>query len=172
MRTLSLLRHAKSSWDDPQLPDFDRPLAPRGLAAAPRMGARMRDLALAPELALCSPAARTRETARLVLPALAHSPPIVFEQVIYEATTETLLTLVRQLPDSVRHALLIGHNPGLHHLILDLLGDRLPPEYADLHRNLPTSALAVLEFPVERWANAAPGIARLVHYETPRSLDA
>lgn len=171
MRTLSLLRHAKSNWDDPRLPDFDRPLAPRGLAAAPRIGARMRDLALVPDLVLCSPAVRTRETARLVLPALAHPPPIVFEQAIYEATAETLLTLVRQLADSVRHALLIGHNPGLHQLILDLLADQLPPEYADLHRNLPTSALTVLEFPIERWADAAPGIAHLTHYETPRGLN-
>src|SRR5436190_18664812 len=103
MLTLSLLRHAKSSWDDASLKDFDRPLSERGESAAPRMGAYMAAQGLAPELVLCSPAVRARQTLDLVLPRLAGGPTVVYEDAFYLATSSVLIARVRKIGAKVRH---------------------------------------------------------------------
>ena len=168
MRTLTLLRHAKSSWDDPSLADFDRPLAPRGQKAAPAMGIHMHELGLAPDLVLCSPAVRTRETARLALAELASSePPMKLMPELYEASAETLLAQIHKVSRRHRHLLLIGHNPGLHDLVLGLLEKR---PSGDLATKMPTAALAVLECDITSWADLRWHSARLEHYQTPRRL--
>src|SRR5262245_8755490 len=102
MLTLMLLRHAKSSWDDGSLRDFDRPLAPRGESAAPRMGAYMAEQGLAPQLILCSPAVRTRQTVDLVLPHLEGDPTVVYEDRFYLAAPSVLLARLRRIEAKVR----------------------------------------------------------------------
>ncbi|MFV0297305.1 MAG: SixA phosphatase family protein [Hyphomicrobiaceae bacterium] len=172
MRTLSLLRHAKSSWSTPALTDCERPLAPRGLKAAPLMGRHMRDIGLVPDLVLLSPADRTRQTAELALgeAGLACVPLRIDEQ-LYEASADDLLVCLRECPDDIGHVLMIGHNPGLHELAVGLLGDEIPPDHADLARNLPTAALVVLAVNVDNWGDVDWGMAFLSHYRVPRDLD-
>ena len=123
MLTLSLLRHAKSSWDDASLEDFDRPLAKRGESAAPRMGAFMAAQGLAPELILCSPAVRARQTLDLVLPHLAGGPTVVYEDSFYLAAPSVLLARLRKIEGKVRHVMIVGHDPGMQGLALELAGD-------------------------------------------------
>ena len=113
MLTLSLLRHAKSSWDDASLEDFDRPLAERGKAAAQRMGAYMAAQGIAPELILCSTAVRARQTLDLVLPHLSVAPTVVHEAALYLAAASVLLARVRKIDAKVGHVMLIGHDPGM-----------------------------------------------------------
>jgi len=171
MRTLTLLRHAKSSWDEPRLADVDRPLAPRGRKAAPLMGRHMRDIGLAPDLVLCSAAVRTRETLALVLPELGMPGlPVVYDATIYEAEAATLLARLERVADSVQHLLVIGHNPGLQELALLLVGKSLGLEHRMLAEKLPTGGLVVLALDIEAWSRIAAGSATITHLMTPRLL--
>ena len=169
MKTLYLLRHAKSSWDDPGLPDHERPLAPRGRRAAKKLAAYIHGTALAPELVLCSSSARTRETLESLRDALG-DPEIRFPPELYAAWDDELLEVVRQVGSDVDSLLVVGHNPGLQRLALLLAGsgdDRLRERLAE---KLPTGALVTLTFPVTSWADVRPGSGDLGDYVIPRDL--
>jgi phosphohistidine phosphatase len=166
MRRLILLRHAKSTHPG-GLPDIDRPLAPRGRDAAALMGRYLADEQLFPDLALVSPARRTRETWDLVAPALG-DVPVRFEPRIYEAPGERLLAVIREIDASVRGLLVLGHNPGLEDLAQRVVGHGDRYAFARLAQKFPTAALAVLDFPVEDWRAAAS--ARLDRFVTPKAL--
>src|SRR5881628_778778 len=120
MKRLSILRHAKSSWDQPNLNDFDRPLNGRGWKAARRMGLELKRRQITFDLVLASMAARVRETLDGLREVFEIKGPIRFDPGIYHASEAALLSLVRELPETVKTPLLIGHNPGLHQLILEL----------------------------------------------------
>lgn len=170
MLTLSLLRHAKSSWADPELEDFERPLNERGEKAAPRMGAFMAGHGIAPELIVCSAAVRTRQTLDLVLPHLRGSPKVVFEDGLYLAAATALLKRVRKIAAKVRHAMLVGHDPGMHVLARDLAGSGRQEDMEALARRFPTAGLAVIEFAVEAWPKVKPGAGRLKLFMAPKRL--
>ncbi len=171
MLKLAILRHAKSSWAEPAQADFDRPLAPRGLQAAPLMGRHMLEIGLRPDVVLCSPAARTKATAALVLAAFGlQQPRVVFDAMIYEATADNLFARLQGVPDSVETVLLIGHNPGLQDLVLGLAERPLPKAYADLEVKLPTAALVLLQIPVGTWSSLGLGMCRIAHVMRPRQL--
>src|SRR5689334_7480128 len=126
MLTLCLLRHAKSSWDDASLEDFDRPLAPRGEDAAPRMGAYMAAEGIVPQLILCSPATRARQTLTLVLPKLTGQPSAEFEDGLYLASSSSLLARIRKVRANTACLMLVGHDPGMHGLAVELSGQGRP----------------------------------------------
>lgn len=173
MRMLSLLRHAKSSRDEASLVDFERPLAPRGRKAAPLMGRHMREIGLTPDLVVCSTAVRTRETAKLALPALRRPDlPIVYDDAIYEAEVAELASRLRAVHDDVGHVLMIGHNPGLQSLALLLAGDHLPEAYRALAEKLPTGGLVVLRLDIAHWKDLAAVCGTVLHYATPKTLAA
>jgi len=167
VKRLLLLRHAKSAWDDPTLLDRDRPLAPRGRKAAKRVGRWAEAHDIRPQLVVCSPAARARQTLDRVLPGLG-DPEVSFEATLYGATVEELLDRVQALPGAVDEAMLVGHNPGLMDLVLLLSGPGRQRERATV--NVPTGALAELELDVRRWAGVSPGRARLTRFVVPREL--
>jgi phosphohistidine phosphatase len=167
VKTLLLMRHAKSAWDDPSLADHDRPLASRGRRAAPRIAAWLREQDLVPAHVRCSSAVRTRETLELLRPALRNTHVEINED-LYLATADGLLELVRTLPDTASSALLIGHNPGMQRLVV-LLAARSQARRR-VEAKFPTAALAVLELPVEQWSETTPGIGELVAYVTPNDL--
>jgi phosphohistidine phosphatase len=168
-RRLYLLRHAKSSWDDPTLPDRERPLAPRGRRAATRVADYLERERIVPELVLCSSAVRTVQTLELLRPALGSETTVVVEDELYAASSDALLERVRRVSDEVMSAMLIGHNPGLRQLALDLAS-----RGADLQRleaKLPTAALATLAVADDAgWSRLAPGDAELTAYVVPRQL--
>lgn len=161
MRSLTLVRHAKSSWDNVALADFDRPLNERGRRDAPLMAQRFAHAAERPLQILASPAARTASTALAFVKALnTAADAIRYEPTIYEAEAETLLAIVRGLDDAIPNALLFGHNPGLSDLC-HLLAR------CDF-REMPTCAVARIDFDVERWQDLAPGRGRLMAYSFPK----
>jgi phosphohistidine phosphatase len=163
-----LLRHAKSSWDDPELTDRDRPLAPRGRRATRRITNWARTHDVRPQLVVASSAARARETVEGVLPGLGE-PEIWVEDALYGAGTDSLLERVRALPDEAEEAMLVGHNPGLADLLLLLAEPSVLRERAAT--KMPTGALATLEAHVERWVDVEPGGAQLVSFVVPRELE-
>jgi phosphohistidine phosphatase len=163
MKLLHLLRHAKSSWDDPALADHDRPLAPRGLKASERIAEHMRRTEIAPELVLCSTALRARQTLAALLPVLGSDVEIRLEDELYEAGRHEVLARVRQVDDAVSSLLVIGHNPALHELALFLSGR------ADVLDRFPTGALATLAFASD-WAALDEDGAELQGFVVPRDL--
>lgn len=170
MKTLLLLRHAKSSWDDAGLADFDRPLAPRGLRAAPRMARELVRRDWLPDAVLVSPALRTRQTWELVAAELPAPPEPKFRKHLYEASAEQMLAEVRDAGDRAKTLLVIGHNPGLE----DFAGQLASPTseagaVARLREKFPTAALA--RFVFERgWSQLHAGSARLTHLLRSREL--
>ena len=170
MKQLLLLRHAKSSWDDPALADFDRPLAPRGLKAAPRMGRELAKRDWLPNLALVSPALRTRETWRLVSAELPARVPVEFAEGLFESAAGDILAEVQQAVASADCLLVLGHNPGVEDFARRLAGPRSDAEaLRKLAEKFPTGALA--RFVVDdNWADLAFGTARLMHCIRPKDL--
>ena len=168
MRTLYLLRHAKSSWSDPRLPDRERPLAPRGRRDAKRIAKHLLRLGIKPQLVLCSSAERTRETLELVQPALGPTSTVRLEAELYAASADRLLERLRDVPDEVASVLLIGHNPGLHDLALVLASAGRELEL--LEAKFPTAALATLSLADATWGRLAQGDAVLAAYVVPKQL--
>jgi phosphohistidine phosphatase len=167
MRRLLILRHAKSSWDDPGLADHDRPLAPRGRRAAKVIARHLSEEGIAPELVLCSSARRAQETLERVSAAL-DDPEVLVERRLYAASGDDLLTRVRAVPDDVRCVMLIGHNPAVERLTLGLAAPGAERDRAEA--KFPTGALATLAFEGS-WRALAPGGARLLAFVTPRELE-
>ena len=166
-RRLYLLRHAKSSWDEPGLADHDRPLAPRGLRAASAMRRHLEEEHVAPELVLCSTAARARATLDGVRPVLGGAA-VRFEAELYGASAHELLARVRAVAASVRSVMLIGHNPGLQDLALCLA--RPGAHVHELGEKFPTGALATLAFRGADWRALERGRAELAAFVRPRDL--
>lgn len=173
MLTLSLLRHAKSAWDDPSLEDHERPLAPRGEKAAPRMGGYIAEEHLVPDLVICSTAMRTRQTLALALLEMPEKPPhILYEDEIYLATPAVMRARLARVGRGARHVMIVGHNPGLHALALELTGAGARGTIMAMARKFPTAALAVLDFhDAEQWSAIQPATACLRLFVTPRDID-
>ncbi|HEX7996932.1 MAG TPA: histidine phosphatase family protein [Pyrinomonadaceae bacterium] len=161
MKTLFLLRHAKSSWQDASLPDFERPLNERGRRAAPLIGKFMRRQKLQPELILCSPAERARQTVALVRETAALKAELRYDERIYEATVARLRTVVSQIDEKAASALLVGHNPGMEELLQFLTNEI---------RRMPTAALAHITLNIERWADVKEQSGELVRLIRPKEL--
>jgi phosphohistidine phosphatase len=174
MRQLLLLRHAKSSWDDPGLSDHARPLNARGRRSAEAMAAAMRELGLSPDLVLVSSSRRTLQTLEALTP-FEDNALIEPMDGLYLASTAQLLDAVRRTPETVRSLLLIGHNPGLHELALTLCGEApvaTPSGAASAKRlaeGYPTGALAEFTIGVP-WRAVTAGSGRLVRFLAPRDL--
>lgn len=167
MLSLALLRHAKSSWDASDIDDFDRPLNERGRAAAPVMGAALKELNFAPELILCSSAQRTRETLALITP-FVKDAEVTFDDQLYLTSQETLYARLKAAPIGVKRVLMIGHNPGMHGLALFLTGTGDAKSISRLEDKFPTAALAIFSFQQAFWRDLLPASGHLEAFITPR----
>lgn len=168
MKTLGLLRHAKSDWDDLALRDFDRGLNDRGKRGAELMGRHIRQHGVTFDLLLASPAERVR----LTLDAARLDIPVQWDRRIYLADGGTLIDVLRTVDDSAGAVLLAGHNPGLQQFIFDLVAvENENALFEAAAEKYPTATFAVLELAIERWAQCAPGCGKLIHLARPRDLD-
>jgi len=161
-KILYLFRHAKSSWEDPGLADFDRPLNKRGEKAAPLMGKVMKARDVCPAIVLCSPSKRTRQTARLALKkAGLDEAEIVFNNDLYLATTGGLIDRIKNIDDLLNSAMMIGHNPGLSELVYLLTG---------VEEAFPTAALACLRLNIAHWKDVKTGCGKIEWIVRPREI--
>jgi phosphohistidine phosphatase len=168
VKTLGLLRHAKSDMDDLSLRDFERGLNDRGRRGAALMGGHIRDHGVAWDVVLASPAERVRRT----LDAARLHGPVAYDEHIYLADSDALIEVLRGLEGDPAAVLIVGHNPGLQELIFDLVDAAQENDlFGEVAEKFPTATFAVLELAIERWADCAPGCATLVHLARPRDLD-
>jgi len=163
-RNLVVMRHAKAEWPDG--PDHERPLAERGRKDAADTGHRLLDLGITPDLVVCSPVVRTRETWRLAGKVFEHKPHTVYDERVYEASAQSLLYLVRETPDEVDTLLLIGHNPGVAALVGVLAGSGEGDALSRLGEKYPTSGVAVLGFHTS-WPELHEKSAHLSAFDSP-----
>lgn len=171
MKILTLLRHAKSTWDDPVGRDFDRPLNPRGRRAARTVGRQMRSEGLTYDQIAASPARRVIETLDEIAQACPFNVDVHYDQRLYLASTAALLEIVRETSDDVDHLLLVGHNPGLEGLALTLTREEKGGLRGELELKYPTGTLAEIHLPVEHWADVAEESGALRRFIRPRDLD-
>jgi phosphohistidine phosphatase len=159
MKTLFILRHAKSSWDDPGLSDFERPLNDRGRRVAPFMGELMKRKGIDPAIIISSPAERAKTTAELVKDAADSSAEIRYDERIYEASPQALRQVVSELDDSYGTAMIVGHNPGIEGFIRFLTGQLEP---------MPTASLAVISLSTDTWEQIDEGSGKLEAISRPK----
>lgn len=172
MKTLTVLRHAKSSWDDAVARDFDRPLNARGQRAAVTVGRHLRSEGLTFDHVVASPAVRIVETVEQVETGYGSALAPAWDRRIYLASASTLLDVIHELPDGADSALLIGHNPGLEDLILMLVPDRVGDALRDsVEEKFPTAALAVITFDTNDWTAVRSNMGSLARFVRPRDLD-
>lgn len=173
MKTVYVLRHAKSDQSDGSIGDHERPLNARGREVAPRMGTYLKEKGYKPDLVLCSSARRTVETCELVRPSLGDMT-VTFEAGLYLAESQSIVERLRRLDDALSSVMVIGHNPGLEELADDLSQSPKTPEEERFHRRLrekfPTCALAVIAMPAKRWRELKPGTGTLVDLMRPRDF--
>jgi phosphohistidine phosphatase len=162
MKTLLLLRHAKSSWKLADQPDFERPLNGRGEKAAPLMGRHLREQKIEPDLVLCSPARRASQTAALFAEAAGLDCELRYDERIYEASAQQLLEVVAQADEGADVVLLVGHNPGCEELLLLLTGEP---------RLMPTAALAKITLAAEKWGKVKEQTGHLDWLVRPKDLE-
>jgi phosphohistidine phosphatase len=172
MLTLSLLRHAKSSWKNPSLPDRERPLASRGIADAPMMGRTMTERGIDPELVLCSSARRTVDTLALVLPELKVEPKVEYEDALYHASPAEMLEMLRAIQPGASRVMIVGHNPEIQRLALDLIGSGSKHMRDRLQEKYPTAGLVVINFTAGLWSSVDVNSGSLNLFLAPRDLRA
>ena len=170
MKTLFLVRHAKSGWDDPTLDDHDRPLDLRGERAALVVGRYAAQRRFVPETVLCSSARRTRDTLDLVLSQWSDVPSIEIDRDLYLVGEHGLRKRLAAVDPEVRSVMIVGHSPDLHDLALGLAARGDDTLRENLREKFPTAAFATLKLPVDTWSDLPLGVATLVAYVTPKDL--
>lgn len=171
MKHLGLLRHAKSDWGDAKLADFDRPLNERGRMAARRIGKELQALKISYDLALISPARRAAETWALLRELWTADLEVREDYRLYCASFEQLADIIAETQIELDRLLLVGHNPGLHHLAFELTQGDSAPLREELTAKFPTCALAEIELPIENWSDVAGARGILSRFLRPRKLD-
>ena len=164
MKTLFLVRHAKSSWKDPTLADRDRPLNKRGKRDAPRMGQRLKARKVLPEVLISSPAVRARKTANKIASQIGFSKDLIeVDESLYQGGTTGMLKVIRGISDEAGTAMLFGHNPGTTDLVNYLA-------HADID-NVPTCGIAEIRFVADSWNDVVSGGGRLVDFDYPKRVE-
>lgn len=170
MKTVILLRHAKSSWSDPALADHDRPLNDRGRGAAPAMGEWLLRRDLVPDLVVCSSAVRARETVERMAAAVPGLPKPVIEPRLYHAEPGAMLDILREQPDGFGRVMFVGHQPGLSAFARVLAGGRIRPGCSRAFEHFPTAGVAVLTAELDAWGAFAPHCATFREFAKPREV--
>jgi phosphohistidine phosphatase len=165
MKTLYLVRHAKSSWDDPSLDDIDRPLNPRGKRDAPEMGERLKKLKILPDLLITSPGKRARSTAKKIARQIGYpKKDILIDDALYHGSDDMLIDIVKNLPDTTQSVMLFGHNPGFTAFANQLCNINI--------YNIPTAGIVAIDFHTDNWHDAEPGKGELVFFDYPKKQPA
>ncbi len=159
MKTIYLIRHAKSSWKDSTLDDFDRPLNKRGKKDAPLMGLKLKEKNIKPDIIISSPALRAKTTAEFISNSIKYNKEIIYDETIYEASTSELISLLKRVDDEHNTIFLVGHNPSLN-----MLADY----FVDFEENIPTCGILQIKIDCGRWSDINSSNAKLISFDFPK----
>jgi phosphohistidine phosphatase len=162
MKKLYIIRHAKSSWSDLELNDFERALSKRGKANAPMMGERLKKKGVMPDIIISSPAKRAKSTAEMIAKEVGYEKKVLFDENIYESSVDELRKILTCINDENSTAFLFGHNPELNMLV---------DYYVKFYENIPTCGVVEIEFACESWAEIEPKNAKLISFDYPKNSD-
>jgi phosphohistidine phosphatase len=162
MKKLYIIRHAKSSWSDAELNDFERPLSKRGKANAPMMGERLKKKGVMPDIIISSPAKRAKSTAEMIAKEVGYEKKVLFDENIYESSVDELRKILTSIDDKNSVVFLVGHNPELNMLV---------DYYIKFYENIPTCGVVEIEFACESWAEIEPKNAKLISFDYPKNSD-
>lgn len=166
MKTLYIIRHAKSSWDGSAVDDLDRPLNERGKLDAPRMGKRLKEKDIHPDIMLSSPAKRALSTGRRIAKILKYpKEAIATDRRLYHADEETILSVVQELKDKFNNVILFSHNPGLTDFVNTLINGEFDID------NVPTCGVVAFQFDVDSWKDITWGKGKMLFFDYPKSKD-
>ena len=167
VKTLYIVRHAKSSWDDPGLDDFERPLNERGKRDAPRMGKRLKEREIYPDLMISSPARRAFSTAKRIAKILGYKKEgIKTEKKLYHAGEEQILSVIKTLSDKFEVVMVIGHNPGLTEFVNTFKDDE-----GQIIDNIPTCGIVAFEMKVDRWKDIGWANGKMIFFDFPKNQE-
>ncbi len=170
MLTLSIVRHAKSSWGDASLRDIDRPLNERGKRQAQRLGSWLEDNAIAPDLIICSAAKRARQTLKKLQGNWQSDAELIVENRLYLASPSTIISLLADHGDAHAHIMIIGHNPGLHMLAHMLANTGDKEDLALLGEKYPTGTFTSISSKATKWKKIGKSSGKLIYLATPKQL--
>ncbi len=163
-KTVYVVRHAKSSWDFPELADLDRPLNTRGLSNAPEMGQRLKDKEIIPDLVISSPAKRAHETCRIICHTLGYDESAIkINRELYHGDEDEMLELLKNLPDKYETVMLFGHNPAITFFVNDMTGENI--------HNVPTCGVVAIKLTINEWKEVDYGEAELIFFDYPKKKD-
>ena len=170
MKQLAIFRHAKSDWGNPGLTDFDRPLNKRGRKAAKKVGRELLGRGLTFDQIVSSPATRAQQTVERFSEGYGAVPQVRFEPTLYMCSTGTLIGIINALPDDAQRVMIVGHNPSFHDIVLRMTKSDVNGMRDKVGANYPTGAFALIDFPVERWAEVEPASGEIRQVIFPREL--
>ena len=158
-KTLYIIRHAKSSWKDLSLDDFDRTLNKRGKSDAPLMGIRLEEQNVLPDLIISSSAKRTKKTAKIIAKILKYKNDIIYTRELYESSVDAMHSILVEINDENNTVFLVGHNTGINGFV---------QEYINLQENVPTSGIVEIEFDCDKWSEISTTNAKLISFDYPK----
>ena len=170
MLTLSIVRHAKSSWGDPELRDIERPLNSRGKSQALNLGIFLAENMIDPDLVICSPATRARQTLKYLQKNWNSNAEVIIEKELYLASVMTMVRLLGETGQKHNHIMIIGHNPGLHMLADKLATNGEEDDLSLLHEKYPTGTLCVIGSQADKWKKIGKAAGKLIYLATPKQL--
>jgi len=163
MKTLYVVRHAKSSWEDPLLDDFSRPLNERGKKDAPLMGKRLKDKKILPDLIFASSARRTLATAKRIAEVLGYAEDkIKIDPALYHASPRTILSAIKNVKDKIDILMIVGHNPGLTEFVNELMNQHFD--------NIPTCGIVACTIEIDAWKKIKMGMGKIIFYDYPKRI--
>jgi phosphohistidine phosphatase len=172
MKSILILRHAKSDWNNPSLSDFNRPLNKRGLKDAPRMGQVLKTTSIMPDLIVSSPSMRTKATVELAMPESIYTGDILWIDSLYGGGFYDILNALHSVPDTLSRPMIVGHNPGVEETVSLLLSPQGQSPTTHAHIRIPTAGLAYLDAHVETWRDLKPGSCVLRWFLIPKLVKA
>ncbi|OHE00325.1 MAG: phosphohistidine phosphatase [Sulfurimonas sp. RIFCSPLOWO2_12_36_12] len=162
MKKLYIIRHAKSSWKDERLNDFERPLNKRGKSNAPMMGERLKEKGVMPDIILSSPAKRAKSTAEMIAKEIGYEKKVLFDENIYESSVDELHKILTEIDDKNSTVFLVGHNPSLN---------ALAEYYVNFSQDIPTCGIVEIAFECDKWAGIEHKNAKLLSFDYPKKSE-
>ena len=170
MKTIFLLRHAKSSWQNHNLDDFDRPLSDRGIKACKKIGKYLKKKNISPDIVYCSTAVRAKQTWELVNRIVEKKENVLFKKNLYMSDLSNFIEIIKKTKKKFKSLMIVSHNPGIEYLALELSKDKNNEVYKKIYNKYPTGALVIIKYNIDKWNKVDLKKGSLYKFIKPKEL--